>query len=62
MRAGRLPIDDQVPQFTAALGRNRTLTGVLARAAAMALPGWYLVAGVPVQIRNQARVHRAEDR
>jgi hypothetical protein len=45
MRAGRLPIDDQVTQFTAALGRNRTLTGVLAGAAAMALPGWYLVAG-----------------
>jgi uncharacterized protein len=25
--------------------RNHTLTGVLARAAAMALPGWYLAAG-----------------
>jgi len=45
MRAGRLPIDDQVTQFTAALGRNRTLAGVLAGAAEMALPGWYLVAG-----------------
>ena len=45
MRAGRLPIDEQVTQFTAALSRNHTLTGVLARAAAMALPGWYLVAG-----------------
>ena len=45
MRAGRLPIDEQVTEFTAALERNRTLTGVLARAAAMALPGWYLAAG-----------------
>jgi uncharacterized protein len=45
MRAGRLPIDEQVTQFTAALERNRTLTSALARAAAMALPGWYLVAG-----------------
>lgn len=45
MRTGRLPIDEQVTQFKAALRRNRTLTGVLARAAAMALPGWYLAAG-----------------
>src|SRR5215472_18829255 len=45
MRAGRLPIDEQVTQFTAALERNRTLTTVLDRAAATALPGWYLVAG-----------------
>jgi uncharacterized protein len=45
MRAGQLPIDEQVTQFTAALSRNHTLTGVLARAAAMALPGWYLVVG-----------------
>jgi uncharacterized protein len=45
MRPGRLPLDEQVTQFTAALERNRTLTSVLARAAATALPGWYLVAG-----------------
>jgi hypothetical protein len=45
MRAGRLPIDEQVNQFKAALRRNQTLAGVLAQAAAMALPGWYLVAG-----------------
>jgi len=45
MRAGRLPIDEQVTQFQAALRRNRALTEVLARAAAMGLPGWYLVAG-----------------
>ena len=45
MRAGQLPIDEQVTQFRAALARNGTLTEVLARAAAMGLPGWYLVAG-----------------
>ena len=45
MRAGQLPIDQQVAHFRAALRRNRTLTEVLARAAAMDLPGWYLVAG-----------------
>jgi uncharacterized protein len=45
MRPGRLPIEDQVARFRAALGRNRTLTEVLARAATMDLPGWYLVAG-----------------
>jgi hypothetical protein len=45
MRAGRLPIDEQVILLKAALRRNHTLTDVLARAAGMALPGWYLVAG-----------------
>ena len=45
MRAGRLPIDEQVTQFRAALARNGTPTEVLTRAAAMGLPGWYLVAG-----------------
>lgn len=45
MRGGRLPLDEQIAQFEAALRCNQTLTGVLARAAAMALPGWYLVAG-----------------
>jgi hypothetical protein len=45
MRTGRLPIDDQVAEFMAALRRNQTLTAVLSRAAAMDLPGWYLVAG-----------------
>src|SRR5689334_21457198 len=45
MRAGQLPIDDQVIRFKAALGRNPALTEVLARAGAMDLPGWYLVAG-----------------
>jgi uncharacterized protein len=45
MRAGQLPLDQQVARFRAAVRRNRTLTEVLARAAAMDLPGWYLVAG-----------------
>jgi uncharacterized protein len=45
MRAGRLPIDEQVSQFEAALRRNDTLAGVLSRAATMNLPSWYLVAG-----------------
>jgi hypothetical protein len=45
MRIGRLPVDDQLRHFQAALARNPTLTDVLARAAVLALPGWYLVAG-----------------
>src|ERR1700761_4794526 len=45
MRAGQLPLDEQAVQFKEALRRNLTLTEVLARAASMNLPGWYLVAG-----------------
>jgi hypothetical protein len=45
MRAGQLPIDEQDAYFRQVLRRNRTLTEVLTRAAAMGLPGWYLVAG-----------------
>ena len=45
MRIGRLPIDEQLEHFQAALRRNSTLTEVLARAADLDLPGWYLVAG-----------------
>jgi len=45
MRAGRLPIDEQLAGFQAALRRNSTLTQVLARAAELGLPGWYLTAG-----------------
>jgi len=45
MRAGQLPLDEQVTHFREALRRNRTLTEVLARAAAMDLPSWYLAAG-----------------
>ena len=45
MRAGQLPIQQQLAQLRAALRRNHTLTEVLARAERMDLPGWYLVAG-----------------
>jgi hypothetical protein len=45
MRAGRLPVDEQMARFEATLRHNRTLTEVLARAAGLDLPGWYLVAG-----------------
>jgi hypothetical protein len=45
MRAGWLPIDEQLSYFQTALHENPTLIEVLARAAIMNLPGWYLVAG-----------------
>ena len=45
MDAGRLPVDEQVAAFQATLDRKGTLTQVLARAAAVDLPGWHLVAG-----------------
>src|ERR1700683_4851216 len=45
MRAGQLPIDEQVAHFRATLSSNSTLNEVLARAATMELPDWYLVAG-----------------
>ena len=49
MRPGQLPVDEQLAHLRAALHENATLTGVLARAAAMGLPGWYLVAGCVYQ-------------
>ena len=45
MRAGQLPVDEQLAHFRKALRQNSTLVEVLARAATMDLPGWYLVAG-----------------
>jgi hypothetical protein len=45
MRAGQLPSEQQLAHLRAALRRNRALTEVLARAAGMDLPDWYLVAG-----------------
>ena len=45
MNYGRLPVAGQVAAFRAVLLRNQTLTRVLARAADLGLPGWYLVAG-----------------
>jgi hypothetical protein len=49
MRAGQLPVDEQLTHLQAALGENPTLIEVLARAASMDLPGWYLVAGCVYQ-------------
>ena len=45
MQSGRLPVDEQLAAFRAALARNEVLTEVLARAAKLDLPGWYLTAG-----------------
>jgi len=42
---GQLPLDEQLARFEQTLRHNRTLTEVLARAATLDLPGWYLVAG-----------------
>jgi hypothetical protein len=42
---GRLPLDEQLDAFQNVLVRNQTLAEVLTRAAVLALPGWYLVAG-----------------
>lgn len=47
--AGRLPLDQQLDQFRAALDQNRTLGEVLERACVLALPGWYLAAGALCQ-------------
>jgi hypothetical protein len=45
MGFGRLPLDEQLAGFRALVTRNPTLVEVLTRAAGLALPGWYLVAG-----------------
>jgi len=45
MRPGQLPLDEQLACFRRALDSNLTLTRVLAGAAEMDLPGWYLAAG-----------------
>jgi uncharacterized protein len=45
MGAGRLPADEQIAVFEAALRQNQALMRVLDGAARMRLPGWYLVAG-----------------
>ncbi len=49
MQFGRLPVDQQLVAFRATLERNEVLTEVLARAAKLDLPGWYLTAGCLVQ-------------
>ena len=45
MNYGRLPLDEQLDALRDVLLRNQTLAEVLTRAAVLALPGWYLVAG-----------------
>src|SRR5215469_9378996 len=45
MRAGQLPVDEQLAHFRTALYENLTLLEVLNRARTMNLPGWYLAAG-----------------
>jgi hypothetical protein len=47
--AARLPVDEQLAAFHAALGENPVLTEVLRRAVGLALPGWYVTAGCLVQ-------------
>ncbi|MCG7203079.1 nucleotidyltransferase family protein [Streptomyces arenae] len=42
---GRLPLDEQLDTLRSVLTQNEVLTDVLARTAALALPGWYVTAG-----------------
>ncbi|MCR3751543.1 nucleotidyltransferase family protein [Lentzea californiensis] len=49
MRPGRLPVDEQAEALRDVLGRNEVLTDVLAGAAELCLPGWYLTAGCVFQ-------------
>ena len=42
-------LDEQLAGLRAVLTRNSTLVEVLTRAAVLALPDWYLVAGCPYQ-------------
>lgn len=49
MPISRLPIDEQVDALRDILSHNTVLTEVLARAAELNLPGWYLTAGCVFQ-------------
>src|ERR1700716_1433021 len=49
MLIGRLPVDEQLAALRATLARNELLVEVLARAAKLDLPGWYLTAGCVFQ-------------
>jgi hypothetical protein len=49
MLIGRLPVDEQLDALRATLARNTLLMEVLARAAKLDLPGWYLTAGCVFQ-------------
>ncbi|MFB6991758.1 nucleotidyltransferase family protein [Streptomyces sp. NPDC056304] len=42
---GRLPLVEQLDGLRSVLSRNEVLTDVLARAARLELPGWYVTAG-----------------
>ncbi|MER5746552.1 nucleotidyltransferase family protein [Streptomyces sp. NPDC002225] len=42
---GRLPLGQQLDGLRSVLSRNEVLTEVLARAATLELPGWYVTAG-----------------
>ncbi|MET7779677.1 nucleotidyltransferase family protein [Streptomyces sp. NPDC005388] len=42
---GRLPLDEQLDGLRSALSQNEILTDVMARAATLDLPGWYVTAG-----------------
>ncbi|MEO5823461.1 MAG: nucleotidyltransferase family protein [Vicinamibacteraceae bacterium] len=44
-RLAQLPVDEQLRSFEAMIVRNPLLDAVLDRAAALALPAWYLTAG-----------------
>jgi uncharacterized protein len=46
---GHLPVPDQLAAFRDVVSRNEVLVEVLARATALALPGWYLTAGCVFQ-------------
>lgn len=49
MVLSRLPVDEQLAALRDILSHNSVLTDVLARAAELRLPGWYLTAGCVFQ-------------
>ena len=49
MQIARLPLDQQLAALRATLAHNELLVEVLARAATLKLPGWYLTAGCVFQ-------------
>ena len=49
MPISRLPVDEQIVALRDILSHNTVLTDVLARAAELDLPGWYLTAGCVFQ-------------
>lgn len=55
---GRLPVDEQLEVLRTTLARNETLLKVLARAAELDLPGWYLTAGCVFQTVWNVVTHR----